>query len=484
MRDLSIRELGNFSPRQDAALDAMYTHPEPVLLYGGAGGGGKSHFLRFAAFWHTYNAATVAQRPVRTILACQTYRELTDRHIGRLSEDFRAFGTVKTSQTFGMAFHFRNENIGAILLRNLDDPDKYRGSECVGAFIDEASVLQPQRGNDHILDLLRYPIRAGFETPSLPLVLASNPDGPGFGWLKRCFVTRTDLLGMDADQVHFVPALVDDNPNDYARETLKRKLGQLQPHLRRARLLGLWDAPEGARFPSLGEHNDFQQQVKWPHGIPKNLTRIVGVDWGSADPYCALWHVIEPQIGFINVYTYREDYERGLLTRDQAERVAGMTGVDERIERIYADPSMWSRATSTITGTLPISAADVYENVLESDPRFGSFERGVWMQTSRIHGLNALGEYLSHKGLIRWHIDRIACPNLWREMEQATFAKSASGSWSEDMSKNQPDHAVTAAIYSLHTHLRGMEESEPKPELTIYDHIIANARKARPKPRF
>ena len=66
----------------------------------------------------------------RAVLATSTYTLLTDRHIHRLGDpEFRRFGRVKKSLMHGLAFHFHDEANGVIALRNLDDPDKYRGTE-------------------------------------------------------------------------------------------------------------------------------------------------------------------------------------------------------------------------------------------------------------------------------------------------------------------------------------------------------------------
>lgn len=78
--------------------------------------------------------------------------------------------------------------------------------------------------------------------------------------------------------------------------------------------------------------------------IPRDWTRWVAIDWGFADPFCALWFARDPVSRKIVVY--RELYERGLREEQQARLILQHTG-QERISQYVADPSIWNARTES-----------------------------------------------------------------------------------------------------------------------------------------
>ncbi len=93
---------------------------------------------------------------------------------------------------------------------------------------------------------------------------------------------------------------------------------------------------EGVFFPEWTE----AKHVVPVSEIPKDWLRWVAVDWGFADPFCALWFARNP----INrrVVVYRELYQRGLREEQQAALILQRTD-EERIAQYIGDPSMWNQ---------------------------------------------------------------------------------------------------------------------------------------------
>ena len=204
--------IGATEPQRRFYMEAI-KRERSICLYGGAGGGGKSWGLRYCLVKLAMAYASLGYGGQRLVLACADYPRLRDRHTGKFLEEYRQFGTVKTSQTHGLGFHFSNEEFGVIAFRNLQEPDRFRGTECAALAVDEATELPEVIGGLGVLETLKYPIRSSMGLPFAPLLMGSNPDGVGHKWVKGLFITRTGIpKGDDESRYVYVPALPNDNP--------------------------------------------------------------------------------------------------------------------------------------------------------------------------------------------------------------------------------------------------------------------------------
>jgi len=97
---------------------------------------------------------------------------------------------------------------------------------------------------------------------------------------------------------------------------------------------------EGVFFPEWSE----AKHVIPVHTIPKDWVRWIAIDWGFADPFCALWFARDPVTR--RVVVYREIYQRGLREEQQAQLIRQHSG-DERINMYVGDPSMWNARTES-----------------------------------------------------------------------------------------------------------------------------------------
>ena len=123
----------------------------------------------------------------------------------------------------------------------------------------------------------------------------------------------------------------------------------MPPLLARALRDGDWDILEGVRF------NQFRRAVHViePEQLPIPITGVplgVGVDYGLAAPFCALWGAVFPDN---LVVIYRELYQADLTPEQQAKLVKASERPGERIPGrplpVALDPSCWQRPATTIT---------------------------------------------------------------------------------------------------------------------------------------
>lgn len=357
-KQMRFRELAQLHTKQNRVLDAMTSKPNPAILAGGSGFGGKSRGLRAAAvYWHLW-LYKHGFRGLPSIFASSSYEALRDRHFSHFGAEWGDLGqVVLNDKIFGRCFKFHNKKLGAICFRNLADPNERKGSEYAAGFLDELTEI-----THAVFGAFCYMVRLP-GPPFHPIVAGSNPDGIGHTFAKALWrpqlydqatgelldpdakakplPTSVDPMGgLDPLDYIYVPFLPDDNPA-FSEEAFWRMVSHLPEHIQRARRYGTWDAPEGARFPYLdaGVHT-FQFAEQFPQGLPQGWVRILGIDYGLRAPYAAIWSTIDYDG---NVYTYREDYQAGLTADAQAERVLEKTLPTEKIDAVYLDPAMWGR---------------------------------------------------------------------------------------------------------------------------------------------
>lgn len=435
----------------------MRSRKRPVILIGGGSYGGKSFGLRAAhIIWHQY-LHSLGLRDIQTVIFADTIPNVRDRFHSKFEAEYgktgtimKGLGEVRAGGPSGYAFYFRNKSMGAIWLRSWEhDPFALRGKELAMVSYDESTQAKATYNSESTIQLLRIGARfAG--SPNFPVVLASNWDGPGLGWHRKMFFEKSDTYGVDPDDVIYIKMLIDDNLNTEMVESYKPTLEALTGVLRDSRLLGIPTIPQGAAFPMADQDvQGFNIFERFPHGIPSDWVRILGVDWGFAAPFSAVWTAIEP--GGKNAYTYRELYSAHVLDSEQAEMILQHTGQNERISTVYCDPAMWQSRTNTSTGSKGLSPVDAYRKVLLGDNRIGRIVGGD--NRSRILNFGYLRQGLSrHSGSPwTWHISR-SCSWLWSELQSAIF-DTTNGRVTEDLDPRSDDHALTASAYSLRTHL-------------------------------
>lgn len=351
---------------------------------------------------------------------------------------------------------YRFGNGSEVVVLGLDKPSKLFSSEYDFIYVNEAVEIA-QDTWESFGRALRH-----FKMPYQQLIGDTNPDHPAH-WLKKkidagvlCHIPTThkdNRAYWDEEKGDWTPA------GRAYMDRLKAMTGSRYTRL----YLGEWGVAEGARWPNLDpQTHRFSREEMFPNGIPEFYTKWVSIDHGFGNPYAALWHCADSEG---NVYTYREDYGEGFTADAQAERVVERSPLNENYYAEYLDPSMWHqdpRARGKMQGE--ISAADLYDRRFRQEDvkeRFGPVLPGS--RVTRLIGFSTLDSLLGRdNGHPNWYIDH-SCKNLWDELIGASLKKNAtSGIVTEDLDPKCPDHAITSAIYGLHTHYevpKGLEEN-------------------------
>lgn len=342
---------------QESALDAQYRYE--YVLFGGAAGPGKSYILRWAAVEFLLWLAGRGVRNARVGLFSEDYPALKDRHItrfetglvnrsglpfdeaaarGLLEPEFPPWlGEVRETKADGLGYFLPQEYGGGVIaLRNLDQPEKYASTEFAAIYVDELTK-NPRQTFDALRFRKRWP---GVEHS--PFLAASNPGSIGHGWVKKLWIDR-DFSGIDEyidpQSVHFIPARAGDNP--HLPNSYRATLQSLPENMRRAMLEGDWDVFEGMVFDEWRR----DLHVCAPFPIPRGWRRWVAIDYGYANPFCALWFAASPEG---RIYVYRELYEKGWRAREQARRILALNEPGEEIHIYGCDPSMFRVRHETV----------------------------------------------------------------------------------------------------------------------------------------
>lgn len=357
-------------PKQIEAFEAI-EHNE-ATLYGGAVGGGKSHWLRWALIYWLLKWAEQGFTNVRVGLFCETFKALTQRQINPSRVQFPSWlGTFnKADYTFTLDEKYGS---GMIEYCNLDDPKKYASNEWAMAAFDELTRITKDVYDD-IVWRIRWP---GIEHS--PIIAATNPGGPGHGFVYKLFVdpkTRIKSkwypeLGAKDDPeawskpYTFIQSLPRDNP--LLPKSYWMKLDKLPTHRYNALVKGDWSVYEG-QFLHLDEKVHFIAPFKIPESWPK----FRSADHGWHNPTVWLWHAIDPATGI--AYTYREHSFVGKTPTWHKKHVylAGTAehngfGYDEKYLITVGDRRMFDTDGSVDRNKTP---AEIYNL---SDDEYGSF---------------------------------------------------------------------------------------------------------------
>lgn len=417
-----LSELMHFLPMQEEAWQAIWDFN--FVLAGGVRGPGKSYWLRWALLGLLLYYGSIGLKHVRVGLFCHTYIDLQDRQISKIETEFPLWlGRVSSTQEEGLNF-FLNEEWGGgrLALRNLDDPNKYKGAEFAAIGVD-----QLEENTEDVFDKLRGSLRwPGVDRPKF--LATANPGGPGNAFVKRLWVDRdfpTHMLKL-ADQFCFIRGKPKDNP--YLPTAYWDQLEAQPDNLRRAWLLGDWDVFEGQAFPSWR----YDLHTIPPRAIPDHWPVWGAVDWGYAKPFCHLWGRKDPDTE--RIFVVREAYQAQLTDRQQARLIKSLDAPNEAVNLRYADPSLWAKKNVNDVVT---STADEY-----------AAEGVVLIKASndRLEGKRKVDRVLQplRDGMPQLLVFR-TCPNLIRTMPTLAYDKVRP----EDVDTTLEDHAYDTLRYLL-----------------------------------
>lgn len=343
----------NPGPQTELHAIPPYTAGGPFdVLYGGAAFGGKSYGLLMDTLrWcHTYPR-------LEAWWIREDYPQLRDSVL----TDLEAMGYA---QVLGCRWNDQQKILrfpnGAQLkfrhARNLKDASQMLSAACQLLVLDERTTLDPA-----VAEKLTTRVRSG--KPGVPVIgvrSGTNPGGRGHTAVKTAFVDPSPLGRRrlpavdDAGTVirtddgrtldrYFLPAKIDDNPAGRAADpTYAARFSMMAPELAAAYRDGDWSRFEGMRFAAFDvrRHVVPAGQLDIPLG---GVRRGLGVDWGSAAPFAAVWGVMLAE----QLIVYRELHQAGLTTTEQAKAILAAERDGERGNGrsvpVWLDPSCWSR---------------------------------------------------------------------------------------------------------------------------------------------
>lgn len=231
MDEIKFTKLANFTDKQKFALAAIKTYA--YTLYGGAMGGSKSYFLRWALpYLLMWYYEKYALEGVVGGIFCEDYPALDDRQIKKSKEEYPSW--LGTWHDQDHEFILKPEyGRGVIAFRNLDKPSKYDSTEFAVIAIDEA-----QKNPYSTFKTLRRRNRwKGIR--DCRMILTANPGDEA--WVQQLFIDRQfPPEEQEASQFYFVQALPKDNP--YLDESYWIKLRSMPEAERKAYEEGDWNA--------------------------------------------------------------------------------------------------------------------------------------------------------------------------------------------------------------------------------------------------
>lgn len=202
---------------------------------------------------------------------------------------------------------------------------KIRGSEFVGALMDEITII-PENFVKMLFSRLSLPGSKFFGT--------TNPDSP-YHWLKKDYIDRPDVVDIRVFNFN-----MEDNPS--LNEEFKRAIASEYRGLWYQRyVLGNWVLAEGAIYDMFNEDNHCLDN---PPGSANYY--IVGIDYGTSNPcvYSLIGYnpSLYPNMWLEKEYYYNsKEHNRQKSDSEYASDLADfITGYN--VKSIYVDPSALS----------------------------------------------------------------------------------------------------------------------------------------------
>lgn len=336
----------------------FHTTDADEVLYGGAAGGGKSKACVMDAL-----ARCLTYPNSHAYIFRRTFRELEDTIIAEAKASYPqgvgryVAGHHEYRLMNGSIIHFRH-------CASVEDMYTYSGAEIHFLYIDELTTFERA-----IYDFLKTRLRAKKTLGLVPVVrCTSNPGNIGHAWVKAYFVDagpfmskvphviQSSALGETKTvTTQYIPSLATENPHitkDYIFELEKKP-----DALRRALLMGEWDAFEGQVFVEWKDDPAHYQDRRWTHvidpfEIPLHWPRYMSFDHGYSKPFSCGWWAISPDG---TAYRYKELYgwdgtpnEGMKISPAEIARLIVENEKDEianniQIDRI-ADPAIFDRS--------------------------------------------------------------------------------------------------------------------------------------------
>lgn len=313
-------------------------------LYGGAAGGGKT-----AAIVAEGGTLALEYPGIPINLFRRTIPELMGTIFPEIQKQYGEYIRAGHMVWHGQRRRFEMSNGSSMILNYLDNDNdiyRYQGAEMPIICVDELTQF-PQAWIEYLLTRNRT------DNPDWPvgLIAGTNPGGIGHGWVKARFIDPVppetiNLIDLEEGQTVtrvFIPAKVDDHPNEKFKVDYKRKLSAISdPQLRRALKDGDWDVFAGQVFSEFRR----SKHVIDPFSIPEHWQKWRAMDYGNNNSIG--WFTQDPQTE--RVYMFREYRTEEFVDVKTKSRTIKQFEGGDTISYGLADPSIWNGQGDHNTG--------------------------------------------------------------------------------------------------------------------------------------
>ncbi len=332
---------------QPGPQKALIDCPFPLVMFGGARGGGKTDGIlgKFAIKAELYGKKFNAV----------FFRKEMPQHddlIERAKEIYTPLGATWADQKKTFTFP-AGGRVRFRPLENVVDAEKYQGQGLTDCCVEEAGNYSDSQPIDRLFGCLR----SASGVP-IQLILSCNPGGVGHQWLKHRFVDPCPQGMMPLEwkipngksvRYVFIPSRVSDNKILLANDPdyVDRLYLTGSKELVRAWLFGDWNITIGAYFPEFNH-----KHVIAPCQLPEHWTRFRAIDWGSSRPFSIGWYAVSdgslPIFAKNALIKYREWYGASapnvglkMSAAEVAKGIVARTPASENILYTVADTSMF-----------------------------------------------------------------------------------------------------------------------------------------------
>lgn len=398
------------------------------VLYGGAGGGGKSASLLAMAI------RTCIRFPgIQIFWFRKTFPQLNQSVLRNLARYNYAKGLGASWNGSKYELRFPGASILTFAhAKNMEEAAALSSAEINMLIIDERTTMPPD-----VVDFLYTRIRSGVAgVPCLGARSASNPGHIGHGVVKTDYVDATDygtkeITDSAGRRRLFIPAKASDNP--YVGDYEKTLEGISDPDLRARIKDGDWSAMPDAAFP------DWKRDriIVPPFQIPDTWQRRGGMDYGWAAPsvYLAAAKDNDGRLWFYRELTMVQTPER-----EQARQIQ-QANAGQHVT-IAADPAMWGKTGSSLPPADQMATEGVHLAKADNDRLGGK---------ARFHTYLAEAPACAHHRELGWvtcpllHVIDGACPQFTKTMGELPRDPRRP----EDVDTDGPDHWYDAGRYLI-----------------------------------
>lgn len=430
-----------FQPNPGPQTDFL-SAPEQEVLYGGAGGGGKSFAMVADPFRYVNNPN------FKGLLVRRTNDELRE--------------LISTSKRLYLGADKRNQFLerdktwifpsGATLwmsyLESDDDVQRYQGQAFSWIGFDELTQWSSPFAWNYMRSRLRTTTTSGLK---LYQRATTNPGGPGHAWVKKMFVdpapVNTPFWATDPDtgetltwpkghskegqplfKRRFIPATLFDNPYLAEDGLYEANLLSLPEHQRKQLLYGDWDVNEGAAFTEFNRNI----HVIEPFDIPASWPRFRAADYGYGSYTGVLWFAVAPDEQLI---VYRELFVSKVTAWDLADMILEIEQGD-KIRYGVLDSSLWHNRGDR--------GPSLAEQMISKGCRWRPADRSKGSRVSgknEIHRRLQVDEFTGEPRMVFFN----TCRNLIAQLPALPLDKNNP----EDVDTNSEDHLYDALRYGV-----------------------------------